>query len=63
MQDENNRKNPINTKDLEIAVLQKYISNFWSTFEMSLVNCEFNLIKPGLKIVLFCLQMEQKHLQ
>ena len=51
------------TKDLEIAVLQKYISNFWSTFEMSLVNCEFNLSKPGLKIVLFCLQMEQQHLQ
>ena len=53
MRDENNQKTPINTKDLEIAVLQKYISNFWSTFEMSLVNCEFNLSKPGLKICYF----------
>ena len=37
MRDENNRKTRINIKDLEIAVLQKYISSFWSAFEMSLL--------------------------
>ena len=28
----------------EIAVSLKYLSNFWRTLEMSLVNCETNLI-------------------
>ena len=33
-----------NTKDVEIIVPLKYLSNFWRTFEMPLINCEVNLI-------------------
>ena len=32
-----------NTKDVEIAVPLKYVSNFWRTIEMPLINCEINL--------------------
>ena len=40
------RKNPAdrNTKDVEIIVPLKYLSNFWRTLEMPLINCEVNLI-------------------
>ena len=30
--------------NVEIMVSLKYWSNFWRTLEMSLINCEFNLI-------------------
>ena len=33
-----------NTKDNEIIVPLKYLSNFWRTLEMSLINCEVNLV-------------------
>ena len=33
-----------NEKDVEIMVPVKYLSNFWRTLEMPLVNCEVNLI-------------------
>ena len=33
-----------NTKDVEIIVPLKYLSNFWRTLEMPLFNCEVNLI-------------------
>ena len=33
-----------NTQDLEIIVPLKYLSNFWRTLEMPLINCEVNLI-------------------
>ena len=33
-----------NTEDIEIIVPLKYLSNFWRTLEMPLINCEFNLI-------------------
>ena len=33
-----------NTKDVKIAVPLKYLSNFWRTVEMSLINSEINLI-------------------
>ena len=33
-----------NVKDVEIIVLLKYLSNFWRTLEMLLINCEVNLI-------------------
>ena len=38
-------KNPNdgNTKDVEIIVPLKYLSNFWRTLEMPLINCEVNL--------------------
>ena len=33
-----------NAKDAEIIVPLKYLSNFWRTYEMQLINCEINLI-------------------
>ena len=33
-----------NTKDVEIIVSLKYLSNFWKTLEMPLINCEVNLL-------------------
>ena len=33
-----------NEKDVEIMVLLKYLSNFWRTLEMTMINCEVNLI-------------------
>ena len=32
-----------NKKDVEITVTSKYLSNFWRTLEMPLINCEANL--------------------
>ena len=32
------------TKDVEIMVPLKYLSKFWRTLEMPLINCEVNLI-------------------
>ena len=39
-------KNPAasNTKDVKIIVPLKYLSNFWRTPEMLLINCEVDLI-------------------
>ena len=33
-----------NEKDVEIIVPLKYLSNFWRTVEMPLINCKVNLI-------------------
>ena len=33
-----------NTKDVKIIALLRYLSNFWRTLEMPLINCEVNLI-------------------
>ena len=33
-----------NEKDVEIMVTLKYLSNFWRTLEIPLINCEVNLI-------------------
>ena len=33
-----------NTKNVEIAVSLKYLSNFWRTLEMPLINCDINFI-------------------
>ena len=32
-----------NKKDVEIIIPLKYLSNFWTTLEMPLINCEVNL--------------------
>ena len=32
-----------NTKDSKIAVPLKYLSNFWKTLEIQLINCEISL--------------------
>ena len=39
-----NTSSNVNTKDVEIIVPLKFLSNFWRTLEMSLINCEVNLI-------------------
>ena len=39
-----NTPNNVNRKDVEIIVPLKYLSNFWRTLEMPLINCEVNLI-------------------
>ena len=36
-------KNPDNGNTIEIIVQLKYLSNFWRTLEMPLINCEVNL--------------------
>ena len=33
-----------NTKDIEIIVPLKYLSNFWRTLEILLINCEVSLL-------------------
>ena len=38
-----NTPNDCNTKDVEIIVPLKYLTNFWRTLEMPLINCEANL--------------------
>ena len=38
-----NTPNNGNTKDVEIIVPLKYLSNFWRTLEMPLINCEVSL--------------------
>ena len=41
------------TKDAEIMVPLKYLSNFWRTLEMSLINCEISLpVKRSRKCLL-----------
>ena len=34
----------VNTNDVEIAMILKYLSNFWKTLEMLLINSEINVI-------------------
>ena len=48
-------KNPEggNTKDVEIIVPLKYLSNFWRTLEMPLINCEVSLILTWSKDCIF----------
>ena len=36
--------NNCNEKDVEVMAPLKYLSNFWRTLEMSLINCEVTLI-------------------
>ena len=66
-------KNPAdsNTKIVEIVVSLEYLSNFWTTLEMALINCEISLdfsldfceFSVHLKMVLFFPQLEKQHLQ
>ena len=43
--------------NVEIMVFIKYLSNFWRTLEMPLINREVIFFRLGLQIVLLCLQM------
>ena len=40
------------TKEVEIMVPLKYLSSFWRTLEMPLINCEINLILTWPDIVI-----------
>ena len=59
------RKSPAagNTKDVKIAVPLQYLSNFWRTLEILLINCEINLILTWSTRELFLLQLEKQGLQ
>ena len=50
------------TKNVEVAVALKYLSNFSRTLKMLLINCEINLILTWLQIVLLLLQLRQQNL-
>ena len=45
-----------NTKDVEIIVILKYLSNFWRTLKMPLIDCEVNLELTWSKDVLLLIQ-------
>ena len=51
-----------NAKDLKITVPLKYLSNFWRTLEMPLINCEINLILNWFTdcVYTFLLQLEKQ---
>ena len=54
------------TKNVEVMVSLKYLSNFWRTLEMPLTNCEISLILISPQIKLFFLltmQIKMRHLQ
>ena len=46
-------------KNVEIMVSLKYLSNFWKTIEMPLINCEINLDLNWYKNALQWLLMQQ----
>ena len=48
------------TKDVEIMVPIKYLSNFWRALEMLLINCEVNLI---VLLLLLVMQIKMQNLQ
>ena len=52
-----------NIKDVEIIVPLKYLSNFWRTLEMPLINCEVNLELTWSWSVLFLILLEIENLQ
>ena len=41
---DNNSSNITGSVDVEIMVSLKYLSNFWRTLEMPLINCEVKLV-------------------
>ena len=47
-----------NIKDVKMTYLLNYLSNFWRTLEMPLINCEISLDLTWSKNVLFLLQLE-----
>ena len=49
---DNNNGNIAGRVDVEIMVPLKYLSNFWRTLEMPLINCEVNFFGHGLLAVL-----------
>ena len=51
------------TKDAEIMVLLKYLSNFWRTLEMTLINCEINLTLTWFDRCVLSNDVKQQHSQ
>ena len=51
------------TKDVEIMVPLKYLSNFWRTLEMPLINCEVNRVHQLVLLLLLAFQTKMQHLQ
>ena len=45
-----------NVKNFEISLPLKYLTNFWRTLEMPLINCKINLISTWSKncVIFFC---------
>ena len=43
IQGKSNRKNAGNTKDVQIAMPFKYLSNFWKALDIPLINFEVNI--------------------
>ena len=58
-----NTPNNGNTKDVEIIVPVKRVSNFWRTLEMLLIDCEINLIKHGHQLGLLLILQVQEDLR
>ena len=52
-----------NEKDVEIMVSLKYLSNFWRTIEMPVINCEVNLILKGHQLVSLLILLVLEHLK
>ena len=48
------QKGNCSTKDVKMILPLKYLSNFWRTLEMTLINCEINLILPCSANCFFC---------
>ena len=51
------------TKAVEIMVLLKYLSNFWRTLEMTLINCEINLTLTWFDRCVLSNDVKQQHSQ
>ena len=51
------------TKTVEIMMSLKYLSYFWRTLEMLLINCEINLILTYLTNACYLKIQKQQHLQ
>ena len=49
-----------NTKDVEIIVPLKYLSNFWKTLEIPLINCEVELMLIWSKKIALLLILQVK---
>ena len=50
------------TQNVEIMIPKKYLSNFWRTLELPLINCEFNLILTwSANVLLLTLQIKMQH--
>ena len=52
-----------NIKDVNIVVSLRYLSNFWRTLEMLLINCEINLILTWYDDCVSYAELDQQNLK